>query len=224
MPRSLGFPDETRKGRLLLFAVIVGSVPAALAGFALSDKIESIFHGVGLTLAMLPLTGAFLIATRWAKDRNRPVSLARGLIVGIGQAIAILPGISRSGMTIGSGLLLGVAKEEAVKFSFLLSIPAIGGAALLKLLKGSESQISAGSLKTAALSGAAGLQNVSAVAGVHSVGAVGAQNLAIAGIVAFFSAILAAKLLFGVVRRGKLEYFGYYCLAIGLLGLILLGR
>ena len=192
----LGMSDqERRRGRLLILAVIIGSVPAVLVGVAASDQIEAAFHGVTLTLAMLPVTGIFLILTRWARDRDRDVRGLRALIVGVAQAIAILPGISRSGLTVGTGLFLGVTKEEAVKFSFLLSIPAIGGGAVLKLFKGSG--------------------------GVPSVGA---QNLAIAAVVAFFSALLAARVLLRVVKRGKLEYFGYYCVLVGVLGLLLLVR
>lgn len=188
-------PDEKRKGRFLILAVIVGSVPAALVGLAFSDQIEAAFHGMRLTLAMLPVTGIFLILTRWARDKSRNVSQLRALVVGVAQAIAILPGISRSGLTVGTGLFLGITKDEAVKFSFLLSIPAIGGAALLKLVKGPGPG-----------------------AGV------GAQNLAIAAVVAFFSALVGAKILLGVVRRGKLECFGYYCVVVGALGLLLLAR
>jgi undecaprenyl-diphosphatase len=187
--------DERRKGRLLILAVIIGSIPAGLLGVGAQSHIEAAFHGAKLTLAMLPVTGVFLILTRWAKDKSGSVSVFRSFIVGVAQAIAILPGISRSGLTVGTGLFLGIAKEEAVRFSFLLSIPAIGGAALLKLMKGSG--IGAG---------------------------VGAQNLAIATVVAFFSALVAARALLGVVRRGKLNYFGYYCLAVGVLGLLFLAR
>ncbi|MCX5800963.1 MAG: undecaprenyl-diphosphate phosphatase [Candidatus Eisenbacteria bacterium] len=190
-----GSQNERRRGRLLILAVVIGTLPAVLVGAVASDKIEAAFHGATLTVAMLPLTGVFLILTRWAQDRGRDVSKLRALIVGVAQAIAILPGISRSGMTVGTGLFLGVTKEQAVKFSFLLSIPAIAGGALLKLAKGSS--------------------------GVPSVGA---QNLAIASVVAFLSALLAARVLFGVVRRGKLDYFGYYCLAVGVLGLLFLAR
>lgn len=188
---------EKRKGRLIILAVIIGSIPAALLGVGAQSQIEATFHGARLTLTMLPITGVFLILTKWAKDKGRSPSALRALVVGVAQAIAILPGISRSGLTVGTGLLLGITKEEAVKFSFLLSIPAIGGAAVLKLLKGSG--------------------------GVSGPGAsIGAQNLAIAAVVAFFSALVAAKALLGVVRRGKLDYFGYYCLVVGLLGLLLL--
>jgi len=190
--------DERTRGRLLILAVIVGSIPAAVIGITLSDRIEAAFHSVTLTLLMLPATGIFLVLTRWAKDRTLEVSGFRALIVGIAQAIAVLPGVSRSGLTVGSGLFLGITKVDAVRFSFLLSIPAIGGGAVLKLIKGSG-----------AGSGMAG---------------VGGENLAIAGVVAFFAALLGAKALLGVVKRGKLQYFGYYCIAVGVLGLLLLPR
>ncbi len=187
---SVGAETKAR-GRVLLVAVVVGTIPAVLAGLAFTGPLEAVFHDVRLTLAMLPATGVFLIATRMARDRTRSVSLLIALAVGTAQAVAILPGISRSGLTIGAALFLGVKKEEAVKFSFLLSLPAILGGALLHLVQagGAEAGPSAGAI----LVGSAA---------------------------AFVCALGAASLLLGLVRRGKLEYFGYYCVCVGAVGLL----
>jgi undecaprenyl-diphosphatase len=182
--------EKRSRGLSLLVAMLVGSLPAAIVGLTLSDRLEGVFHEVTLTMLMLPLTGVFLISTRWAKDRGSGVGLLFALIVGLAQAAAVLPGLSRSGLTIGAALFLGVRREEAVRFSFLLSLPAIFGGAVLKV---------------------AGAEGLSQGAGTGAV--------LIGSIAALACALLAARLLLSVVRRGKLEYFGYYCVVIGALGL-----
>jgi undecaprenyl-diphosphatase len=196
MVRSIvpaGLSTERKKlGRSLILNVVVGSVPAALVGLLASHQIRAVFHSPTLTFAMLPVTGAFLLTTRWSRDKGLGLSPPVALLVGAAQAVAILPGISRSGLTICTALLLGVRREEAVKFSFLLSLPAILGGAVLEFAGGGR----AGS-------------------------AVGTEALAIGSLVAFGSAIFAASILLRLVRRGKLEYFGYYCLAVGATGLLL---
>jgi undecaprenyl-diphosphatase len=127
-------------------------------------------------------------------------------VIGIAQAIAIIPGISRSGLTVGAALLLGVKKDEAVRFSFLLSLPAILGGAVLKLAKaGVESAPGAGAVTGAAPAAVSS----AALPGVSG------PSLVVGTLVAFLFALIAAKALLGVVRRGKLEYFGYYCILVG---------
>lgn len=211
LPRAAAGPagdDGTRRrGRALLLALVVGTVPAVVLGFVAYDAIERAFHCVGLTVAMLPVTGVFLVSTRWARDRGLSVSPLLALVIGVAQAVAIIPGISRSGLTVGAALLLGVKKEEAVRFSFLLSLPAILGGAVLKLAKAAG--------ESAPASGAA-----AAAAPSAAVSHVGTPALLIASAVAFLFALLAARTLLGVVRKGKLEYFGYYCILVGVAYLI----
>lgn len=124
-----------QKDSLALAGVLaLASVPAALAGFFLQDSISSLFGDPIAVSAMLIVTGCVLFGTRFLADgrRGRPTA-AGSLLVGVSQALALLPGISRSGFTISSGLLAGIRREEAARFSFLLSVPAILGAAVLKL-------------------------------------------------------------------------------------------
>lgn len=185
-------PEAKRRGRSLILYVLIGSIPAAVVGVFLSKQVQAVFHSATLTFAMLPLTGVFLLVTRWAREKKLALSPGLALLVGIAQAVAVLPGISRSGVTIGAALLLGVNREEAVKFSFLLSLPAIVGGALLEFSRSLDAEST-----------------------------VGADSLAIGSVVAFACAVFAAGALLRLVKRGKLEYFGYYCLVVGVVGLIL---
>lgn len=123
-----------RSWRLVGF-IVVGSVPAAIVGLLLHDRIEAAFANPVLVAAMLLVTGAVLFGTRFVRADGRPLGWGRAIIIGIAQAIAILPGISRSGATIAAGVYAGVGREESFEFSFLLAVPAILGAALLELRK-----------------------------------------------------------------------------------------
>ena len=128
-----------------MFSLAVGTVPAVVVGFSAKDFIIGLFHsplaaGFGLLVTALALT-----STRWSRrqDAVRPevwipvsVSPVRALVIGLAQALAILPGISRSGMTITASLWIGLGKAEAARFSFLLSIPVILGALVLQLVDG----------------------------------------------------------------------------------------
>ncbi|UCF78548.1 MAG: undecaprenyl-diphosphate phosphatase [Candidatus Eiseniibacteriota bacterium] len=183
---------ERVQGRSLILNVFVATLPAVAVGLLASEPLRAVFHDPVLTFAMLPVTGALLVATRWAPGDGRILNPRLALLIGAAQAVAILPGISRSGFTIAAALLLGVRKDEAVKFSFLLSLPAIVGGTALELSRGLSSASSAG-----------------------------AGALAVGSVAALVSAVVAAGALLRVVRRGKLEYFGYYCLCVGALGLAL---
>lgn len=130
----------------LAVLIIVGSVPTAIIGLLLNEISERLFSSLTVAGGMLMLTGIILVltgfllwATREVKSNDRGVgefSFGRALIIGVVQGLAIIPGISRSGSTIAAGLLLGLDKETAGTYSFLLSIPAILGAALLHLADG----------------------------------------------------------------------------------------
>ncbi len=115
--------------------LVVGSIPAALVGLLLEDVIERAFSSLHFIAAFFFITSLFLFSTRWAKNRENRINILTSLLVGIAQALAILPGISRSGATISAGLHLGIEPGEAFEFSFLLSIPAILGAGFLELTK-----------------------------------------------------------------------------------------
>lgn len=120
-------------GARLALAVVIGSIPTAVLGLGLEESSKS----VGETPFTLGLsfmgTACFLLASRWWKGGSRDLTLPIALIIGVVQGLAVLPGISRSGATIVAALALGMDREDAARFSFLLSVPAIAGAALLKI-------------------------------------------------------------------------------------------
>ncbi len=117
-------------GRLLFF-IILASIPTALIGFAFHDLFESFFSSLLAVGIALVITG-FILFISEKKSGNREITFLDSLLIGISQGITIIPGISRSGITISTGLLRGIDRTKAAKFSFLLSIPAIIGAALLE--------------------------------------------------------------------------------------------
>lgn len=176
-------------GRLLAL-IVVGTIPAALVGFPLEDWIESLFGNVLLVGVALCATGSLLFVTRWSHCRGQgieKVSLGKGLLVGIAQAVAIIPGISRSGATIATALLGGVDRETAVRFSFLLSMPAIVGAIVLKTSDIAEAGVEVGWLPL------------------------------FAGFAASLGVGYAAlRVLLAFVRQGRLHWFAYYCWPVGL--------
>lgn len=112
--------------------LILGSVPAALVGFLLEDTIDELFRSAESVAIMLILVGLLFFIPQ--RKNNKPLTWWRTLLMGCGQAIAIIPGVSRSGATIFTGMQLGVNREEAARFSFLLGSIAIAGAGLLKTL------------------------------------------------------------------------------------------
>ena len=129
-----GLREESYKR--LAWYVILGTIPIGLVGVLFNDAVESIFTGVNIPAFFLLITGVLLYISQrinTGKIKQEDLTLKQSILIGCGQAIAILPGLSRSGTTIATGLTLGLDKEFAAKFSFLLSIPAIFGAAVVEL-------------------------------------------------------------------------------------------
>jgi len=170
--------------------VIVATLPAVVVGLFLKDSIERIFDNILVTFSMLAVTGMIMLLTRRLSDRKNPVSCPRALLIGTAQAVAILPGLSRSGSTIFTGMLLGINRETAARFSFIMSIPAIIGAAVLKL----------GDL-------------VSSPPGPHEL-----FNIAAGTFASAISGYFAIILLMGIIKKGGLHWFGYYCFLISGIG------
>ncbi len=129
---NIGSDSNLRMILLLIF----GSIPAGIVGISLKTRIESLFESPRTSCLMLILTGCFLLATLPAKPRRASIGVVDALLIGLAQAVAIIPGISRSGLTIGTALLLGIERREAFEFSVLLSLPAILGAGLIDALAG----------------------------------------------------------------------------------------
>ena len=180
--------DLVRYARWDLY-VIIGTIPAAIIGLALKSEIESVFSNVLLVIVMLFITGTFLILSRFIKQTTGEVSYLKSFCIGCAQALAILPGISRSGSTIVTGMAMGVERSEAARFSFILSLPAILGAAVLKVKDLMESGLLTEEL----------------------------WYLLLGAAVAFASGYLAILWLLDIVRKGKLEWFGYYCYLVVLI-------
>jgi undecaprenyl-diphosphatase len=134
----LGKGEDPAGTRRIIRFLIVGTVPAVIAGLTLGGFFEDAFQRPYESCIELVITGLLLIGMEKYGERARrqPLDDGRAAFIGGAQALAILPGISRSGATIGAGLLAGLTREEATRFSFLLSIPAIAGALVLDLAKG----------------------------------------------------------------------------------------
>lgn len=180
------------EGRRLLALLVAATIPAAIVGFALRDRIESAFSSPVVPGIMLLVTGALLwFADRGAGDVGRPLGSLRlrdVLWMGIGQACALLPGLSRSGSTISFGLLAGVDRATATRFSFLMAVPAILGAALVEGVE-------------LARRGGAGVDF-----GILAVGLISAAITSYAAI-RFFLAF---------IRRGRLRWFSWYVWLVGI--------
>jgi len=173
------------------FYIILATLPAVFVGLFLKDHIEQIFNTTLITYVMLAVTGTIMLLTLRLQKRGGQVTASRSLLIGIAQAIAILPGLSRSGSTIFTGMVLGVQRETAARFSFIMSIPAILGAAVLKLS-----------------------DMIASPPAQNELLYLGAGTLASA-----ISGYFAIILLMRVVRKGQLHWFGYYCLMVSAAGI-----
>ncbi|MFH1212569.1 MAG: undecaprenyl-diphosphate phosphatase [Candidatus Neomarinimicrobiota bacterium] len=173
--------------RLSIF-IIIATIPAVIFSVALGDYFERIFHNVGLVGITLTITGLILLSTRRVKTEGRELTFGKSILIGCAQAVAILPGISRSGSTISGGLWCGLDRVEATRFSFLLSVPAILGALVLHLKE------------------LAGMVLAGSAAGI----------LLIGFITSFIVGYISIRFLLKVVQSGKFSWFGFYCIALGL--------
>lgn len=185
--------DETR----YVINIIISMIPIGIVGVFFKDEVEAIF-GSGLLVVgcCLLLTAVLLTFSYYYKPRQKAeISKKDAFIIGLAQACAVLPGLSRSGSTIATGLLLGDDKAKLAQFSFLMVIPPILGEALLDGMKLMKSEAIAGDIP--------------------------ALSLIIGFVAAFVSGCLACKWMINIVKKGKLVYFGIYCAIAGALTLIL---
>lgn len=179
--------DETK----YFLNIIVSMIPVGIVGVFFKDKVEEVF-GSGLLIVgcMLIVTALLLTFSYYAKPRQKEkISMKDAFIIGLAQAVAVLPGLSRSGSTIATGLLLGDKKEKLAQFSFLMVIPPILGEALLDVMK--------------------------AMKGEEAFGNVDTLPLIVGFLAAFISGCLACKWMINIVKKGKLVYFGIYCAIAG---------
>lgn len=185
--------DETR----YVINIIISMIPIGIVGVFFKDEVEAIF-GSGLLVVgcCLLLTAVLLTFSYYYKPRQKAeISKKDAFIIGLAQACAVLPGLSRSGSTIATGLLLGDDKAKLAQFSFLMVIPPILGEALLDGMKLMKGEAIAGDIP--------------------------ALSLIVGFVAAFVSGCLACKWMINIVKKGKLVYFGIYCAIAGALTLIL---
>ncbi len=180
--------QESLYGWKILFSMI----PVGLLGLLFSDQIEALFHGNTMMVGgMLIFTSLVLALTKLASGGTKPISFKSAFLIGIAQALAVIPGISRSGLTISMGLYLGNKKDEVARFSFLMVILPIIGANLMEVFKGDYDQYSEISL-------------VPILVGFVS---------------AFVAGLLACKWMIRIVKKGNIFYFAVYCFVLGILAI-----
>ncbi len=184
------YNDETQ----YLLKIALSMVPILIVGLFFKDDVEALFSAsVGFIGVMLLVTAALLttshFVSKYRKGKSQKISYRNAFIIGVAQAFAVIPGISRSGSTIATGLIVGERKENLAKFSFLMVLVPILGQAVLEIMDGAISFDSAG---------------LPMVAGV---------------IAAYVSGLVACKAMVAIVSRGKLYYFAIYCLVVGLIAI-----
>lgn len=172
-------------GRRMVVGVIVGTIPAVLVGLLLRDTIEAAFTSIRVVGIGLIVTGVILWVSRNFVGGTNRLTPMRAWWVGVGQALAILPGISRAGTTLATGLAMGLPGVEAARFSFILSMPAILGAVVLDL---------------------------PALAGL---GSTNPAALAVGFVIAAASGYVAVRIVWRVMERGRLALFAPYCALLG---------
>lgn len=171
--------------------IAVSMLPAAIIGFTFESELSALFGGnIKLVGFMLIITALLLYLADKAKNTNKKVSFSNALVIGFSQAIAMLPGISRSGATISTSVLLGNDKTKAARFSFLMVVPLIFGKIAKDILSGELTYDS---------------QNFSA--------------LSIGFAAAFISGLFACTWMIALVKKSKLKYFAYYCVIVGLIAI-----
>jgi undecaprenyl-diphosphatase len=168
--------------------LVVSMIPVAVVGFTLRDQVETLFvANMDITGSFLLVTALFLVIGHFVRKRNNPITYGGAFIMGLAQALAVLPGLSRSGSTISTGLMLGNSKNDLARFSFLMVIVPIIGANLVQIITTDSAAVDVVILP-----------------------------LIIAFVAAFVSGYLACRWMIDIVRKGKLIWFALYCLLVGL--------
>lgn len=182
--------DETS----YLFKIALSMIPVFIVGIFFKEFVESIF-GSGLIIVGVSLlvTSSLLMLTHFIKPKERELKSRDAFIIGVAQALAVLPGLSRSGATISTGLILGVKREEIARFSFLMVLVPILGEAFLEMISGDFSSASTG------------IEPLTLFAGFAA---------------AFLSGLFACKVMIALVKRAKLTGFALYCFVVGALTLL----
>jgi len=177
--------DETK----FILLLIVSALPVGIVGVVFKSQIESLFEGnILLVGSMLLITSLLLLLTSFAPNKKKDITLKSAIIIGIAQTIAVLPGISRSGATISTALYLGIDREKATRFSFLMVLIPIFGASFLEILE---------------------------LTSATEPSAIATSSLVIGAVAAFGSGLLACSWMLKIVKKGKLAYFSAYTALAG---------
>jgi undecaprenyl-diphosphatase len=175
-----------------ILLLIIGTVPAVIVGYLIKDRVDVLFASVKVVGVSLLVTGVFNLLTDKFKAGKDTITNRNAFVTGVLQAVAIIPGISRSGSTIFASVAQGISKEKAAEFSFLLSVPAILGANILEIYN----------------NGFLGFSNP--------------VPYALGFLSSFIFGLIAMILIFKVIAKGKFEYFAYYCFFLGAIAIFLL--
>ena len=177
--------DETK----FILLLIISALPVGIVGVLFKSQIESLFEGnILLVGSMLLITSMLLLLTNFAPNKKKDITLKSAIIIGLAQTIAILPGISRSGATISTALYLGIDREKATRFSFLMVLIPIFGASFLEILD---------------------------LASATEPSAIATSSLVIGAVTAFSSGLIACSWMLKIVKKGKLSYFSAYTALAG---------
>ncbi len=172
--------------------IVISMIPAVIVGLFFEDQLESLFGGKILFVGfMLLVTAVLLLLADRAKNTDKNVSFSNSLIIGVSQAIAMLPGISRSGATISTSVLLGIDRTKAAKFSFLMVVPLIFGKIAKDILGGDISFQSSEIIPMSA-----------------------------GFVAAFIAGLIACQWMIALVKRSKLSYFSIYCAVVGIIAIV----
>ena len=189
--KSILISLDERSTQILVFYLIIATLPAVFVGIGLKDHFLGIFENVKYDGLALLFTGFVLILSSKFKHSQKQHSLTSSIAIGLAQALAIIPGISRSGATISMSIYLGIAPKEAAKFSFLMSIPVILGASLMGVFE------------------------------LEDDGMIDYLTIFVAISSSFIIGVLALKLLLKMLEVGKFHFFGVYCLGAGIFAIFL---
>ena len=170
----------------MIYCIIIGTLPSIIIGLGFKNQIQALFEDVFSVGIALIFTGIFLFFSRFISVKDKELSISKAAVIGLFQSIAIIPGISRSGMTITSALLLGLNSNNAAKFSFLLAIPAITGAGVLTMIDVGNQIL---------------LRTDAAMIGFIS---------------SFIVGVVSLKWLLKILEKGDFYYFGIYCFLLGI--------
>ena len=182
--------DKKPTQKLLAF-ISVATLPAMVVGFLFRNEINRLFENINSVGYAFCITGLILVFSSLSKNKKVKLSFSSSIIIGLSQAVAIIPGISRSGFTITVSLLMGISPEKSAKFSFLLSMPIIFGAGLLGVI-----DIKSGELFTLPIIFTAILSS-------------------------FLVGVLSLKILLMLLEKGKFYFFGLYCICIGIISILI---